>query len=147
MDDIKLRPCPFCGSEAYLIINDGARVLCPKCGATSKILVDNIVGYNSSKNAVKSVIEAWNKRVPDKMQQPISAEWTVPQYDAPKYDIFYCSNCHGTPLLNDEGGYDFSAFCPHCGAEMEMDREMFLFQRFKNMSNSIIHKNMSNSCV
>ena len=64
MNDIKLRPCPFCGSEAYLIVNDGARVLCPKCGA-----------------------------------------------------------------------------------EMEMDREMFLFQRFKNMSNSIIHKNMSNSCV
>lgn len=65
MDDVKmpeLKPCPFCGGEAHLFVNDGVRVLCPKCGATSKILVDGMAAKGVAGNATKAVIEAWNRR-------------------------------------------------------------------------------------
>ena len=57
---IELKPCPFCGGEARLFVNDGVRVLCAKCRASSKILVDSEC-YKTS--AVEKVIEAWNRRV------------------------------------------------------------------------------------
>lgn len=55
----ELKPCPFCGGEARLFVNDGVRVLCTKCRASSKILVDSEC-YKTS--AVEKVIEAWNRR-------------------------------------------------------------------------------------
>ena len=30
-----------------------------------------------------------------------------------------CSNCHGSVPFNSQGDYDFTEFCPSCGAEME----------------------------
>lgn len=57
---IELKSCPFCGGEARLFVNDGVRVLCTKCRASSKILVDSEC-YKTG--AVEKVIEAWNRRV------------------------------------------------------------------------------------
>lgn len=57
-----LKPCPFCGGKAYLFVNDGVRVICPKCGATTKCLVDAMTSKGVSGNATKAVIEAWNRR-------------------------------------------------------------------------------------
>lgn len=59
----ELKPCPFCGGEAHLFVKNGVRVLCPKCGATSKILVDSMSTKGVTGNATKAVIEAWNRRV------------------------------------------------------------------------------------
>lgn len=53
---IELKPCPFCGG---LFVSNGVRVLCPKCGATTRILVDS---ERVETNAVGDVIKAWNKR-------------------------------------------------------------------------------------
>lgn len=50
---------PVCGGEARLFVNDGVRVLCTKCRASSKVLVDSEC-YKTS--AVEKVIEAWNRR-------------------------------------------------------------------------------------
>ena len=61
----ELRPCPFCGGEAKLYVSDGVRVMCLKCRATSKILKDEYNGFEIRTNAVKSVIEAWNRRTND----------------------------------------------------------------------------------
>lgn len=59
----ELKPCPFCGGKAHLFVNDGVRVLCPSCEASSKIRVDSLIGMKVSGNATKAVIEAWNRRV------------------------------------------------------------------------------------
>lgn len=58
----ELKPCPFCGDKAYLFVNDGVRVICGKCRATSKTLVDGLTANGVSGNAVKAVIDAWNRR-------------------------------------------------------------------------------------
>lgn len=59
---IELKPCPFCGGTAYLFVNEGVRVICPTCGASTKILID-AMGYKSVLgNSVESVIKAWNRR-------------------------------------------------------------------------------------
>ncbi len=58
----ELKPCPFCGGEAYLFVSNGVRVICPKCGATTKILVDGMCANKVTGNATKAVIEAWNRR-------------------------------------------------------------------------------------
>ena len=59
----KVKRCPFCGGEAVVHVNDGVRVICTKCGAASKSLID---GFSSqgrpTGNAVNSVVEAWNRR-------------------------------------------------------------------------------------
>lgn len=52
---IELKSCPFCGGEARLFVNDGVRVLCNKCHASSEILADSEC-YKTS--AVEKVIEA-----------------------------------------------------------------------------------------
>ena len=56
---VELKPCPFCGGKARLFVSNGVRVLCPKCGATTRILVD---GERVETNAVENVIKSWNRR-------------------------------------------------------------------------------------
>ena len=64
MSEIKLLQCPFCGGEAHLFVNDGVKVICPSCGATSKCLVDSMTARGVSGNATEAVIKAWNHRKP-----------------------------------------------------------------------------------
>lgn len=59
----KLKKCPFCGGNAVVHIDDGVRVVCRECGATSKCLVD---GYSNGKpngSALGTAIKAWNRRI------------------------------------------------------------------------------------
>lgn len=61
----ELLPCPFCGGEAHLFVQNGVRVICPKCDASSKILVDGRVPNGRPiGNATRSVVKAWNRRAP-----------------------------------------------------------------------------------
>ena len=55
-----LKPCPFCGGNARLLVGDGVRVICSKCYAGTMVRTDNI---ESDSNSVEKVIEAWNRRV------------------------------------------------------------------------------------
>lgn len=56
---IELKPCPFCGGKARLLVNDGVRVICSKCYVGTMILTDDVVRET---NAVEMVVEAWNRR-------------------------------------------------------------------------------------
>lgn len=60
MDEIKLKPCPFCGGKAVFkdIDSSCSYVRCEKCGATGKT-VKISKKYSSDEKA----IEAWNGRV------------------------------------------------------------------------------------
>ncbi len=67
----ELKPCPFCGGKATLFVDGGVRVLCPKCGASTKILRDSMTTRGVAGNATEAVIEAWNRRADE--QQPGAA--------------------------------------------------------------------------
>lgn len=56
---IELKPCPFCGGKGRLFVSNGVRVLCPDCGATTRISVDS---ERVGTSAVEDVIKAWNRR-------------------------------------------------------------------------------------
>ena len=60
--NIELKECPFCGGNAKLFVDGGVRVMCPKCGATSRILRDGMGDRGVYGNATKSVVNAWNMR-------------------------------------------------------------------------------------
>lgn len=69
---IELKPCPFCGAEAHTFVDSGVRVICPKCGASSKCLQDGMTPRGVMGDAIKSVVDAWNKRVCDEdLQKPV----------------------------------------------------------------------------
>lgn len=70
LENIKLKPCPFCGGEALLIIEDCngdsaqnirraefAYCQCKNCGATTQGEYRNI-----EYSAIKRVVEKWNRR-------------------------------------------------------------------------------------
>lgn len=58
----ELKKCPFCGGEAVVHVEDGVRVICRNCAATSKCLVDGYLQGRPSGTAINSVIKAWNRR-------------------------------------------------------------------------------------
>lgn len=60
----ELKPCPFCGGKARLFVSTGVRVLCTKCSATTRILVDS---ERVATSAIEDVIKAWNRRTNDEV--------------------------------------------------------------------------------
>lgn len=100
----KLKPCPFCGSEAAFNriteLNPASReseticveVECQECGATQR-------GFDTEIEA----IEVWNTR----------AERTCNVKPLPlsEFTEFECSKCCGTIR-------QLSNYCPHCGAKV-----------------------------
>ena len=46
MNEIILKSCPFCGGGAVVHVDNGVRVICKKCGAMTKCLVD---GYSQGR--------------------------------------------------------------------------------------------------
>lgn len=64
---IKLKPCPFCGGEAYTRVSfdkgafSYASVECKKCGAVP--YVHQVYFGISKEEAVKGVSESWNRRI------------------------------------------------------------------------------------
>lgn len=63
--DISLRPCPFCGGEAVLFVDDGVRVICLECRAQTSTLADRLYDNSIGKGSIKTVVNAWNRRADD----------------------------------------------------------------------------------
>lgn len=71
--NVKLLPCPFCGTEVKLKkipLWHGSqgyhdcyefKVRCEKCGCTLTYSQNDTI-YRSEKKAIKNVVDAWNRR-------------------------------------------------------------------------------------
>lgn len=58
-----LKNCPFCGGKAYLFVDSGVRVYCASCGCETPTYRDaKSPNGKPSGNALKSVVEKWNRR-------------------------------------------------------------------------------------
>lgn len=99
MTSIKLKMCPFCGSEASLHtidIDDRNWVVeCENCRIQTSWCADKVVA------AAK-----WNARSVNPEERSIG-EWVYGECDIP-----HCSEC-GAEVK------EISPFCPQCGARME----------------------------
>lgn len=62
MQEVELKPCPFCGGKAVIHVNDGVRVICKECGAMTKCLIDVTTYGRPTGSAIGSVVDAWNRR-------------------------------------------------------------------------------------
>ena len=100
----ELKPCPFCGGEAFVSI---VGVSCSKCPAAM------IVDANATE---QDAIDAWNTRA--------ERACTNTKMDG---SYFRCSRCHATfDMLDDEGepviwwndSPQFNSYCPCCGAKV-----------------------------
>ena len=66
-----LKPCPFCGGEAYLMLKDKNcwYVTCDSCSASSEGYIPSDVypwsAYDAIQDAVNKAVEAWNRRAND----------------------------------------------------------------------------------
>lgn len=70
---IDLKPCPFCGGTAQLFVQNGVRVKCTKCGAQTMTRCDPPL-FESGHRAVESVINDWNRRVPEKSRKEVKSD-------------------------------------------------------------------------
>ena len=68
INDIKVKPCPFCGKKVKVAKDNHDRVLieCEKCKLFLGIEVENgtelVEGWRAAFNSVAKATEAWNRR-------------------------------------------------------------------------------------
>lgn len=110
MDNLK--PCPFCGGEAYYSYNDswnGCYVACFECGA--KTTASTGLSYTSERmKAIRiQAIDKWNKRI----FEPKTAVWQ--QVGA---KTIKCSRCSFEITFAEKSLYKY---CPYCGSKMEYE--------------------------
>ena len=62
MNEIKLKPCPFCGGKAAIHGGEGVCVICMECKSRTMSLVDGMSQGKPNGGAIYRVTEVWNKR-------------------------------------------------------------------------------------
>lgn len=72
----ELKPCPFCGGEARLFVNDGVRVICTKCKAQTNTMMDTTTDAHRF-NSVRAAISRWNRRTEDGKQNGIGIDLPI----------------------------------------------------------------------
>ena len=127
MQDVKLKPCPFCGGEAELVCttdnHHAPYVRCkygvylkPKCTANM---------YPWRYKTAEEAIEAWNNRAEK------TAKWVYAKYDYEQHKYIpdenlkkgtlVCSACLEEAYRDSDGFNVEFSYCPNCGAEMIVD--------------------------
>lgn len=129
MDELK--PCPFCGGEALLRVQEvnygicGAWVQCTNCEAQTNYMnthelalrqgkISTPLTEESRQRGIDNAIKAWNRRAD---AAPVAhGDWEPTGRISCK-----CSLCKHSELSTRAKEY---LFCPNCGADMrEVDHE------------------------
>ena len=105
MSDEKLKPCPFCGGEAHVVMQFMVResyeypIFSISCGGN-----ELGCGYTFfACHTEADVIEAWNRRAERKAKRIIVANGATGHCN--------CSACGGLIGIQD-------LYCKHCGAKL-----------------------------
>lgn len=114
-DELKLKPCPFCGGEAFVHmlgneIAKGYYIACDECGAKTIVF-----GYEAE------AIEEWNRRAERTVKVIHKQEThivTPPKSTTTAYETVVnlwteCGNCGAM------GMYHGWNYCPSCGAKLD----------------------------
>lgn len=121
MDELRLKPCPFCGGEAYMVdaeIDGRAHyiVKCGTCYCTSGVM----------QLSRPEAVAAWNRRAERTCRMVEVETGELADYSDTDEVIFHCAACHAERgvLSYDEDGNVYSArpeYCPNCGARVVAD--------------------------
>lgn len=107
----KLKPCPFCGGEAQIVVDDETEnyfgVKCFNCGGA----------IYAEKELPRYAIEAWNKRSYEK-----HGNWKFSISNFGIDENATCSHC-GAEFPRVPASMEYR-YCPKCGAQMN---ESFIF--------------------
>ena len=114
----KLKPCPFCGGEAYMVDAeiDGREHYIAKCGtcySTSGVM----------QLSRPEAVAAWNHRAERTCRMVEVETGELADYSDTDEVIFHCESCHAERGIfsYDEDGNVFSQrpeYCPACGARV-----------------------------
>lgn len=135
MADIKLKPCPFCGGEARLVLNAKRKIYGKDEYRTGVVACCNVCEARMFYGSEKLAIEAWNRR--SQLERP-KGEWVLKKelvplpwdcsplpnddYDAATHSVwqeyYHCSNCDWK-----SGEFKGGNFCSNCGTDMRGEHE------------------------
>lgn len=110
MNEIKLKPCPFCGGKAEFMTNPvyrTIRVYCSKCKA-------NTIDFESDvySCAAENAAEAWNNRTETTNHGRWNLSGSYKDENSNLVNMYNCSCCR---IILDEA----TDYCPNCGAKMD----------------------------
>lgn len=129
MPEIKLKPCPFCGSAAKIkievvrCIEDFIRytVYCPECAIEKYHDLSSGSSADAGDAVLDKTIEDWNRRTEN--ESPLPVEYEADGYDDNgnlAYDTAYCPNCRN----EYEVDYDYhDNYCRKCGQKLDWGTE------------------------
>lgn len=128
MNEIKLKPCPFCGEAPTTAVINGIEnypqflISCPNCNVKRIVNLDEFAPFDTASYTIDKAVDLWNNRT----VRVNHGTW-LHNYDENGDFITLCSVC-GKPdaLSRDDyscrGGKirdNDSNYCPNCGAKMD----------------------------
>lgn len=101
----ELKPCPFCGGEARLVLSR-RMVACYKCCSSTKYA-----------DSMQEAIEAWNTRAERTCHLELNS---FDDCRGTQHDYLGCSKCEEFISTTDSyGPHDGPFFCSNCGCEID----------------------------
>lgn len=108
---IELKPCPFCGGEARLLLNAKKKIYGKDEYRTGVVVCCNVCEARMFYGSEKLAIEAWNRR--EEPKPPKMGKWIYhPDWEADGECAYECDQCG----MGSDVDYNF---CMRCGAKME----------------------------